>query len=64
MTWEVAQQFAVNRGGWRRHVAQCVLTRDELCLRLRKGALIGLREPLFKFMTPLISGMDKARILT
>jgi len=24
MTWEVAQQLAVNREGWRRRVAQCV----------------------------------------
>jgi len=24
MTWEVAQQLAVNREGWHRRVAQCV----------------------------------------
>ena len=24
MTWEVAQQLAINREGWRRRVAQCV----------------------------------------
>ena len=24
MTWEVAQQLAVNREGWRRRVAQCI----------------------------------------
>jgi len=27
VTWEVAQQLAVNREGWRRRVAQCVFDR-------------------------------------
>jgi len=56
MTWEVAQQLAVNRDGWRRRVAQCVLTRDELRTKVRP-----VNDAIDQPVTPVL--MLKADIL-